>query len=369
MKMTLYQLDLPLAHEFTIARESISVQRSLIVELEHEGISGFGEVTENRFYGHTLGSISASLEKTQHLLGKCLERSPEDLWNVLKVAVGFDRFALSAIDIALHDLRGKRLGVPTWKDWGFRWKDTVQSSYTIGIDAIDKMIAKLAEQSGWSIYKIKLGTDNDVQIVRQLRKHTDAVFRVDANCGWTAQETIDNSKVLADLGVEFIEQPLPIGACRDDKLRVFNESALPIVADEDCQVSEDVVRCVGLFHGINVKVCKCGGLTPALAMLRQARRLGMKTMVGCMVESSVGISAAAQLLPLLDYADFDGALLLRDDPATGVVVDKGLVRLSSYPGCGAVLDRIRAASFCIAEADTTTTNIVDRNNLRDGGRS
>lgn len=347
MKMMLYRIALPLAHEFTIARGSITTQPSLIVELEHEGVRGYGEVTENSFYGHTFASMTESLLRIEPLLDTYIEQRPVDVWDQMHADIEGDMFALSAIDIAAHDLRGKRLGIPTWQDWGLDWQNLVDSSYTIGIDTIETMIQKLDEQPGWGIYKIKLGTSNDIEIVRQLRQHTDAIFRVDANCGWTADEAIANSIALADLGVEFIEQPLPIEASNDDKLRVYSESVLPIVADEDCQTREDIQRCHGLYHGVNVKICKCGGLSPALSMLRQARQLGMKTMVGCMVESSVGISGAAQLLPLLDYADLDGAVLLRDEPANGVTIQKGKVCLSKRAGCGAELDATKMHEFAV----------------------
>jgi L-alanine-DL-glutamate epimerase-like enolase superfamily enzyme len=352
MNLTLHRLLLPLAHEFTISRESISTQPTLIIELEHDGVTGYGEVTENTFYGHTFDSMTASLERIVGLIDESLDRSPTDQWPEFHAAVGDDTFALSALDVALHDLRGKRLGLPTWRDWGLEWQDVPDSSYTIGIDTIDTMVAKLSEQPGWSVYKIKLGTPRDLDIMTELRRHTDALFRVDANCGWTADETVANSKALADLGVEFIEQPLPMNAPRGDKLQVHQSSALPIIADEDCQTPDDVTRCHGLYHGVNVKICKCGGLTPALAMLRHARELGMRTMVGCMIESSIGISGAAQLLPLLDYADLDGAVLLSDDPATGAAIDRGKVTLSDRPGCGAQLDHRRLPRFRIENANS-----------------
>lgn len=350
MKLTLHRLLLPLAHEFKISRESISTQPSLIVELEHHGLSGFGEVTENTYYGHTFASMTASLDRVAGRIDEYLDRPPVHLWPELHAAIDGDTFALSALDMAAHDLRGKRLGIPTWQDWGLEWDNVPDSSYTIGIDTIETMVAKLHEMPGWSIYKIKLGTPRDIDIVTELRRHTDAVFRVDANCGWGADETVANSKALADLGVEFIEQPLPMNASPDEKLRVFRDSILPIIADEDCQVPEDVDRCHGLYHGVNVKICKCGGLTPALTMLRHARELGLRTMVGCMIESSVGISGAAQLLPLLDYADLDGAVLLRDDPATGATIDKGTVKLSNRPGCGGELNRDRLYEFRIGDS-------------------
>jgi L-alanine-DL-glutamate epimerase-like enolase superfamily enzyme len=178
-----------------------------------------------------------------------------------------------------------------------------------------------------------LGTPHDLEIVRELRKHTDAIFRVDANCAWTADEAIRNSPALKELGVEFIEQPLPPDRW-DDMKRVYRESALPVIADESCQVEPDVERCLGHFHGINVKLVKCGGLTPARRMIQRAGQLGLKTMVGCMTESTVGISAIGQLLPLLDYVDMDGALLLARDIATGVRIERGRIHFPEENGCG-----------------------------------
>ncbi len=346
MKLKVIQLTLPLKHAFAISRETITTQASLIVELEHEGVRGYGEVTENAFYGHTYRSINASLNKiSSSALERLVSERPQDVWRAMLIEVEGDMFALSALDMAAHDLRGKRLGIATWNDWGLEWTNVPESSFTIGIDSIERMIAKLLEEPGWGIYKIKLGTEHDVQIVTELRRHTSAVLRVDANGGWTAHEAITNSIALAALGVEFIEQPLPIDAPREDKIRVFEHSALPIIADESCQGMEDVERCAGLFHGINVKICKCGGLSPALEMLFKARSLGLRTMVGCMVESSVGISGAAQLLPLLDYADLDGAVLLSGEPCTGVAVNKGKIVLSSLDGCGSEVDFQRLSHF------------------------
>ena len=345
MKLSLYKLRLPLAHTFSISRESIDTQNSLVVELEHDGLRGYGEVTENRFYGHTLDSMCRSLEAVAVRLDEYIDATPELLWEPIRQAVGGDLFALSALDMAAHDWHGRRNRMPTWKLWGLHWQNIPQSSFTIGIDSIDTMIAKLNEQAGWGIYKIKLGTPQDIEIVRALRQYTDAVFRVDANCGWTPQQAIENSHALAELGVEFIEQPLPNTASESDKQTVRRESALPIIADEDCQTESDVARCAGSFDGVNVKLCKCGGLTPALRMLRNAKSLGLKTMVGCMVESSIGISGAAQLLPLLDYADFDGATLLKDEPAEGVSIDHGNVILSYRDGCGGELIRDRLPEF------------------------
>jgi len=335
MNVRLHRFKLPLEHAFAISRETTTVQESLVVELELDGVSGYGESTSSAYYGFTLDSMTQSVERCRETLISFAFGEPAQLWDQLRQILPDDNFALSAIDLAAHDLFGKLTNRPTHEILGLPWHDAVPcSSYTIGIADIEEMAGKLRERPDWPVYKIKLGTDNDVEIVRQLRQATAAKLRVDANCGWTPEETIANSRELANLGVEFIEQPLPAEAEDGDHRRVFRESALPIVADESCQVETDVARCEGRFHGVNVKLCKCGGLTPAARMLREARSIGMKTMVGCMVESSVGISAAAQLAPLLDYADLDGAELLAKDIAEGVRIDNGVIRLNSTPGNG-----------------------------------
>ena len=207
------------------------------------------------------------------------------------------------------------------------------SNYTIGLDTIERMAAKMDEYADWPIFKIKLGTADDLKIVRELRRHTSAVFRVDANCAWTADEAIVNARELKELGVEFIEQPLAAGDWAGMR-RVFSQSALPLVADESCQTEEDVERCQGVFHGINIKLSKCGGMTPARRMIAHARGLGLKVMMGCMTESTVGISAIAQFLPLLDYVDMDGAELIARDVATGVRLDRGRAVFPAENGNG-----------------------------------
>jgi L-Ala-D/L-Glu epimerase len=347
MDVQLHRFALPLEHEFKIARATTTVQRSLVVELQHDGIYGLGEVTENAFYGHSLESMAESIHQCKSFLTNYTFGDPEDLWDHLQPLLKDDPFALSAIDLAAHDLYGKLQCQRTYELLELPWQDVPQSSYTIGIAPISEMVAKLREKPDWDIYKIKLGTSQDVEIVRQLREYTSAVFRVDANCGWTADATIANSVQLKPLGVEFIEQPLPAAAADEDHRRVFHESALPVIADESCLVETDVEKCIGRFHGVNVKLCKCGGLTPAVRMLKQARSSGMKTMVGCMVESTVGISAAAQLLPLLDYADLDGAVLLAEDPADGVSVINGRVGLSDRYGNGSELVPEQASKLTV----------------------
>lgn len=347
MQLTLHTITLPLKHRFTISRDSRVSQDAVIVALSENGLTGYGEVTTSQWYAQTLESILAGIERVRDFLEHTACGPPDRIWSQLEGQLHGQRFAQCALDMAVHDLYGRLQARSLVDLWGLNRHAIPDSSFTIGIDTINCMIGKLREQPGWSCYKIKLGVRDDLDIVRALRQETTATFRVDANCAWTATETVDKSHQLRDLGVEFIEQPLPPTASAADQQLVFERSALPIIADESCLEESDVDRCQGRFHGVNVKLCKCGGLTPALRMLRRARGLGMKTMVGCMVESSIGISAAAQLLPLLDYADLDGAVLLRDEPARGVRIDQGHVTLSALPGTGAELLSDRLHEFAI----------------------
>jgi L-alanine-DL-glutamate epimerase-like enolase superfamily enzyme len=333
MKLTLHRFELPCRHPFRIWHGTTEVQTSLVVELEQDGMHGYGEAVESRYYDSRADVLIGLLEGARSQIEAATLGDPTEFWEAMRPALGSSAFAQCALDVAAHDLWGKLRGAPVWKLWGLRLDVCPPSDYTIGIDTIEVMAAKLAEFPGWPIYKIKLGTDDDVRIVRELRRRTDAVFRVDANCGWDAERAIGCAEALKELGVEFIEQPLP-AADVDGMRRVFRESILPVIADESCQREEDVDRCAESFHGVNVKLVKCGGLTPARRMVGRARQLGLKVMVGCFTESSVGISAAAQLLPLLDYADLDGALLLAKDIAAGVVLDHGRVRFPEENGCG-----------------------------------
>ena len=333
MKLTVHRFELPLTHIFTISRESYSVQETLIVELEDDGKRGYGEATTNNYYGFTFEAMAAALESVREELKTLSADDPTQLWQTLHPRLRNHPFAQCALDQAAHGLWGKKLGQPVYRLWGLEPDNLPPTNYTVGIDEIDVMISKMQEFPNWPVYKVKLGTERDLEIIRQLRQHTNAVFRVDANCGWDADETIQNSHVLKELNVEFIEQPLP--ADRWDEMQaVHTESALPIIADESCIVETDVERCAGYFHGINIKLVKCAGLTPARRMIDRARQLDLRVMVGCMTESTVGISAIAQLLPLLDYVDMDGALLLAKDIATGVTIEQGYCNYADENGNG-----------------------------------
>jgi len=318
MELTLSPYRLELAHTFSISRESHDFQDSLVVSLSHKGKTGYGEATSNAYYHITSASMAKEIGAHKVAVESHLFLNPTVFYSFIK-KLGLSNFSLCALDLAAWDLYGKILQKPLYQIWKTKLDHYPTTNYTIGIDSIDKMLAKM-EEKPWPIYKIKLGTKEDVAIVKALREKTSAVFRVDANCAWGDQETIDNGVALKKLGVEFIEQPMAAAEWEGMK-RVYEKSVLPLMADESCLVPEDVSKCVGHFHGINIKLTKCGGLSPALKMIQDAKSLGLKTMVGCMTESSVGISAIAQLLPQLDFVDMDGALLLKNDIAKGVVIN------------------------------------------------
>ena len=333
MELLLHEYELPLKHPFTISRGTTTAQRTLIVELQQDGVSGYGEAIANTYYDSPMVSMRARLQSVRTMLSGETFRDTESFWKLCAERLADASFVLSALDCAAHDLWGRLEGAPVHRLWGLDPADAVNSSYTIGIAGVDKMVAKLAEMPGWPVYKIKLGTARDMQIIQGLREHTDAVFRVDANCGWAPCDAAALSSEMAQQGVEFIEQPLPPEA-RKAQAELFRNSSLPLIADESCVGETDVLRCVDHFHGINIKLCKCGGLTPARRMIAAAHDHGLKVMVGCMTESSIGISAAAQLTPLLDYADLDGAVLLAKDAGDGVQLRQGQFVFPSEPGLG-----------------------------------
>ena len=335
MKLNFYPFDLELKNTFTISHGSRDFQPSLVVELSEGGFSGYGEAAATSYYGVSIDRMITSIKAVEEIVAENIKLSPEELWKLTFPHLKNDPFAQCALDIAMYDLHGKRNGLPLYKLWGLELKNLPLTNYTIGIDSVEMMVKKMKEFP-WPLYKIKLGTDEDVKIVKELRRHTDSIFRLDANAGWTAEQAIENSNALKDLGVEFLEQPLHPGDI-DGMKRLYEESALPLIADESCIVEEDVKKCAPFFHGVNIKLTKCAGLTPGKRMIKEARELGLKVMVGCMTESTVGISAIAHLLPLLDYVDMDGAMLLKADIADGVKVFDEKVHFPDRNGTGAKL--------------------------------
>ncbi|MFD8368986.1 dipeptide epimerase [Streptomyces hygroscopicus] len=333
IRMVVHEVNLLLRHTFTTAHGSATAQRSVIVELTDGEHSGFGEAVCIPHEGWTAPGIRAALEAARTTVETTDLQDPAEYWKACSAILASSRVALSAVDQAAHDLRGKRAGAPVWRLWDLPWAPLPVSDYTIGIDETDRMVAKLLEFADWPVFKIKLGTNRDLEIVRTLRQYTDASFRVDANCAWTFEESLARTHGLAGLGVEFVEQPLPRLAY-GDQIRLRKESALPLMADESCQDEDDIDRCAEGFDAVNIKLAKCGGLTPARRMIERARSNGLRVMVGCMTETTVGISAIAQLLTLVDYADIDGAVLVARDVASGVRLDRGRPILPTVPGTG-----------------------------------
>ena len=336
MEIKWKKYDLVLKHTFGISRGAHDIQRTLIVKLEQDGLAGYGEAVEDPYYGVTIEKMQDKLLQIKDYIEAYKLDDPAEFWDDLNKELDDFRFLHCAIDIAANDLWGKIHGKPLYELWGLDTKDLPMTNYTIGIDTLEVMKQKLLEFP-WPLYKIKLGTDNDIEIVKELRKITDAAFRIDANTAWEVDQTIENSKALKQLGVEFIEQPMAYERWTDMET-VYKNSVLPLIADESCRTEKDIPLCVNRFHGVNVKLVKAGGLTPARRMLLEAKKLGLKTMVGCMTESSVGIAAVGQLLPYLDYVDMDGALLLKNDIASAHTIVDGKVTLSNRPGTGVVIN-------------------------------
>ncbi|MFC2075611.1 dipeptide epimerase [candidate division KSB1 bacterium] len=320
--------DLHLHHPFRIARGVQEVAQILVVAIEE----GLGEASPSSFYGETRSTVEAVLPEFEPFLGEDLSLV-ETIMDRIQARIGGNPAAKAAVDLALHDLAGKRLGTPLWRLLGLDPEAAGPTSFTIGIDGIDKVKQKVREAAQYPILKIKLGTERDLDIIRAVREETDKVVRVDANCGWSRARALSIIPRLADLGVEFVEQPLPAGDLEGLQL-VRNNSPLPIIADESCRTAADIPRLAGVVDGINVKLMKCGGINQALKLIHAARAHDMMVMIGCMIESSLGITAAAQLTPLVDFADLDGHLLVNDDPFRGVTVEGGKLILPPGPGLG-----------------------------------
>lgn len=335
MEIRYHSFNLELKSTFTVSHGSRNFQPTLIVEIRHKGFNGFGEAAATFYYGVTVEKMISKLKAIEPLVMENINLSPEELWEITAPHLKDYPFAQCALDIAVHDLYGKKKGLPLYRFWGLDIKNIPMTNYTIGIAPVEEMVQKLKDFP-WPLYKIKLGTEDDVAIVKELRKHTKSPFRIDANTGWSAEETIMNAMILKDLDVEFLEQPLARDNWEGMK-EVYGNSVLPVIADEACMKEEDVAKCKGYFHGVNIKLAKCGGLTPARRMIAEAKRAGMKVMVGCMAESTVGISAIAQLLPLLDYVDMDGPMLLKKDIAEGVKFENGKLQYPPVNGTGVQL--------------------------------
>jgi L-alanine-DL-glutamate epimerase-like enolase superfamily enzyme len=321
---------------FVIARGGATEWRLVHVHVtDADGIHGWGEAAPSRFYGETVESAVAALDRLAPIVERCDGWSLEALEAEMNEVLRFNGSVKSAVSAAVHDLAGKRLGLPVYRLLGLNPADAPQSSYTIAIASTDEdLVRNVHEAAAYPVLKVKLGTDRDREIIRAVRSAApDKVVRVDANAAWTPKHAVAMTEILVDYGVEFVEQPVP--AHDLDGLRfVRDRSRLPVVADESCLVASDVPKLVGVADGINIKLSKCGGLREALKMVATARSHGMLVMMGCMIDSSLGITAAAHLAPLVDAADLDGAALLAADPFVGATIDGGRIEIPAGPGLG-----------------------------------
>ena len=327
------KIELPFEYPFTISGGRTKThQPSLIVALRLGNLVGYGEAPAISYYNITVEQMIADLQSKKTMIEKFAFTQPERYWHYLHHLIPQNPFLVCALDIAAWDLFGKMQNQPLYKIWNTQFINTPVTDYTIGIDTIEKMIGKM-QQKPWPVYKIKLGTADDISIVESLRKHTDAVFRVDANAGWGLSEALEKIPILKTLVVELIEQPLAKDNWHEMKI-LYERSSLPLFADESCVFEADVEKCASCFHGINIKLTKCSGITPAFRMIKKARELNLKVMMGSMNECTVGSAAIAHFLPQLDYVDMDGPLLLKEDIATGLQYDNGAVTISDNPGLG-----------------------------------
>lgn len=324
----LEQIALRLRHVFTISRSSEDVAKSLVLRLSVDGIEALGESAPSGRYGESVEAVAQQLS--------AVDLRGVDLWAVDAVLgrlPAVARGAMCALDLALHDLAGKRLGVPLHRLLGLDPAQAKPTSFTIGLADVETMVQKTREAARMPILKVKLGIGDDIEIISALRSAYAGTIRIDANEAWTPERAVRLLKELHRFDVEFCEQPVKAG--QPDALRYVRErSPIPIVADEDCRTLADVARLQGCVDGINIKLVKCGGLREALRMIHAARALGMKVMIGCMIESSVLSTAAAHLTPLVDWADLDGPLLITNDPFEGVRYEGAQLRLPSQAGLG-----------------------------------
>lgn len=332
MQLRYWSHRLKFRYPFTISKGTKTHQPTLLVSLSLGRWTGYGEAPAISYYNITVEQMIADLEQKKEAVEKFAFTDPERYWHYLHHLFPHNPFLVCALDMAGWDLYGKMKNLPLRTLFKAPATEGPLTDYTIGIDTPETMIEKLLA-TPWPIYKIKVGTANDLEKLEAIRAHTDARLRVDANAGWSLETALALLPALEKLGVELVEQPLAKDDWESMKI-LYERSPLPLFADESCVFERDVERCANFFHGINIKLTKCSGLTPARRMITTARSLGLKIMLGSMNESTVGTAALAQLLSFADAADLDGPLLLEEDLASGLLFEKGKVLPSSLPGLG-----------------------------------
>lgn len=333
MNVKYYLRQLPFKYPFTISKGTKTHQPTIIVELEWKGIKGYGEAPAITYYNITIEKMAEDLESKKAVLEKFALTDPERYWHFLHHLFPSNPFLVCALDMAGWDLWSKLSGRSLCSLWKISENIFPLTDYTIGIDTPEVMISKMKEKE-WPIYKIKVGFEGDIELLQILRQHTKVPFRVDANAGWSLQQALEKLPALEALDIEMIEQPLAKDNWDDMKV-LMKESKIPLFADESCVFEQDVTKCKDHFHGINIKLTKCSGITPARRMISAARSLGLKVMLGCMNESSIGTAAIIKLSPLVDYLDADGPLLLKEDLADGILYEHGKININDQiPGLG-----------------------------------
>ncbi len=323
-----------LKHTWTIARGSSDYKDNVFVRIEKDGIVGIGEAAPNVRYGENAELTTRRIHEAEHVFQTNDFFHYWDIKEALDKTITDQSCAKAALDIALMDWVGKAFNAPLYKLFGFDTARAPLTSFSIGIDTAEVIRQKVKEADPYPILKIKVGTDRDEEIIQAVRSVTDKPIRVDANEGWKSkEEALEKIQWLKDQGVEFIEQPMP-AAMLEETAWLRERSPMPIIADEAVKTAADIPRLAQAYDGINIKLMKSGGILEALRMIHLAKAIGMKIMLGCMIESSVAISAAAHLAPMVDYADLDGNLLISNDPFSGVEVDHGKFVYNDKPGLG-----------------------------------
>ena len=341
MKLQYYVIDTPFKDTFTISGgRSKASQPALIVSLSIGPMTGWGEAPAISYYGVTVEQMVQELKAKKLFIEKFAMTDPERYWHYLHHLLPSHPFLVCALDMAGWDLYGQMNRDPVYKLMGTAWEDESRANpltdYTIGLDSPERMVEKLKEQP-WPIYKIKLGSPNDLEMLTMLRKATTSPFRVDVNGAWSYQQALENIPKLVDLGVELVEQPMARASSEkelDEMHNLYAKSQLPLVADESCVKLEDMEAIENFFHGINIKLTKCSGITPARVLIEEAKKRRLKVMMGSMNETVIGSAAIAQFLPQIDYVDMDGPLLLENPRGDGLSLEYGRVKLSGAPGLG-----------------------------------
>lgn len=348
MRLTFETMELTTRRPFRIARagsyggpdveKPTPPRRSVWVRIEDgEGLEGWGEAAPLPYYGETAETVTAVLPRLGEVLCEAAGSDPfalERVESAIASSLGGNPAARAAVSSALHDLVGKRLGVPVWRLWGLDASAPL-SSFTLGLDEPDAMRERLREAASYPILKVKVGTERDEEVLALIREERpDAVVRVDANTAWSVKEALAKLPMLEAYGVELLEQPLAAGDLEGLRL-VRSRTTIPVIADESCRTAVDIPRLAGVVDGVNIKLAKCGSLREALRMVHVARAHGLRVMLGCMVETTLGIAAALQLAPLVDYTDLDGAALLANDLFTGPGLEcDGRLRFNEAAGLG-----------------------------------